>query len=72
MLDPCTWGLPHLSLGVAELGAGMFGAPGFQSEKRRGKFLSMFEHFVWSRTLMKDVFWQFLACDLLCGFDGVS
>ena len=40
MLDRCTLGLPHLSLGVAELGApGKFGAPGFQSEKRQ-----TFEH----------------------------
>ena len=55
MLDPCTWGLPHLSLRVAELGApGKLGAPGLQSEKRRGKLLNMFEHFVFSGALMEE------------------
>ena len=45
MLHPCTRGLPHLSLRVAELGApGNLGAPGLQSEKRRDTLLKSFEH----------------------------
>jgi hypothetical protein len=40
---------------VAELGApGKLGAPGLQSEKRRGKLLNMFEHFVFSGALMEE------------------
>ena len=45
------------SLRVAELGAtGKLGAPGLQSEKRRGKLLNMFEHFVFSCALMEECF----------------
>ena len=55
MLDPCTWGLPHLSLRVAELGApGSLGAPGLQSEKRRGTLLSMFENIILSFVLFEE------------------
>ena len=55
MLDPCTWGLPHLSPRVAELGApGNLGAPGLQSEKRRGTLLNMFENLLFSYVLFEE------------------
>ena len=70
MLDPSTWGLPHLSLRVAELGApGNLGAPGLQSEKRRATLLNMFENFLFSYVLFEECMfamfgywtWHFLA-----------
>ena len=55
MLDPCRWGLPHSSLRVAEFGApGNLGAPGLQSEKRRGTLLNMVEHVLFSYVLMEE------------------
>ena len=70
MLDPCTWGLLHLSLRVAELGVpGKLGAPGLQSE---ANFLTCLNKLSFLMRSWKSVFWQFLACDLLCGLDGVS